>query len=131
MIPCADHPDTPALGYCRGCRIALCDPCCVFSINDDVWCQACGSAIEEETRPRYSRAAFVLVLGFGLTTAVWLVRAVVLRVYIPYFSLVLLLGYGGSMSLAWNTVHPLFGVERPTVARRRPGSPLPRHARRA
>lgn len=129
-IACANHPEASALAHCRSCRIALCDPCCTFTINDDIWCEACGSTIEDDARPRYGRAGVVLAIGFGVTTAVWLFKVLVLRTFIPYFMFAMLLAYAGSMFWAWNVLHPLFGVERPTVERRRPGTPLPRHARR-
>ena len=130
-IPCANHSDVGALAHCRGCRIALCDPCCAFTINEDIWCEACGSSLEEDARPPYGRGFVVLVIGFGITTAVFLFKVLVIRAPIPYFLFAVMLGYAGSMFWAWNTVHPIFGVERPTIERRRPRKPLPRHARRA
>ena len=127
---CANHTGAAAIARCRGCRLAFCDACCAFDINDDIWCEACGSGIEEDARPRYGRGALALTIGFAAVTAVWILKALFLPAPIPYFFFVLVLGYGGSIFWAWNTVSPIFET-RPKVTRRRRGAPLPRGAQRA
>jgi hypothetical protein len=123
---CANHPSTLSLGRCMRCRVACCDACIVFAINDDPWCEACGSVIEEQSKPRYGRGAVVLATLWGLVTVVWIAKAIFIPVPIPYFYAVLLFGYGGGMYAAWNVVSPVAGVEAPSIVRRTAGSPLPR-----
>jgi hypothetical protein len=100
--------------------------CIAFAINDDPWCEACGSSIEEESRPRYVRGAVVLAVVWALVSTIWVAKLVFVPMPIPYFFGVLLLGYGGGLYAAWNATSPVTGVEAPTTVRRRPGSPLPR-----
>ncbi len=118
-----------ALARCRGCRLAFCDACCVIEINDDIWCEACGSGIEEDARPRYGRGAVVFAIGFAAVSTVWVLKTLFVPARIPYFFFVLCLGYAGSMLWAWNTVSPVFET-RPAVLRRKSGSPVPRGAQR-
>ena len=101
-VPCANHPGSPSVGCCIRCRVSLCDACIAFAINDDPWCEACGSAIEEESRPRYVRGAVVLAVVWGLVSTIWVAKLVFVPVPIPYFFSVLLLGYGGGLYAAWN-----------------------------
>jgi hypothetical protein len=130
VTTCANHPAERALARCRQCRDVLCDRCCVFTINDDVWCEACGSGVEEDARPNYARGGIVLAIGVGLTTAVVVLKIAFVSARIPYFMHLMFLGYAGSIFWAWNTVSPVLGVDRPTVRRRMPGTPLPRNASR-
>ena len=129
LTPCANHPDASSLGQCLRCRVACCDACIAFAINDDPWCEACGSVVEEESQPRYLRGAVVLALLWTLVSAIWAAKLIFVGVPIPYFFVALLLGYAGSLYVAWNTALPVAGVLPPTIVRRGPGSPLPRRLR--
>ena len=124
--PCANHAGAASVGRCIRCRVACCDACIAFAINDDPWYEACGSAVEEESKPRYARGAFVVAAAWGLVSAIWVAKVVFVPVQIPYFLAALVLGYGGGLYAAWNTVSPVTGVEAPTIVRRRPGRPLPK-----
>ncbi len=129
-VRCENHPDAPSVARCIRCRVWCCDACVAFAINDDPWCEACGSVVEEESKPRYARGAVVLGAIWGLVTVVWIARLAFIPAPIPYFFTVLVLGYGGGLYAAWNAVSPVAGVEPPTIVRRRAGSPLPRRLNR-
>jgi hypothetical protein len=111
------------------CRVSCCDACIAYAINDDPWCEACGSAIEEESKLRYGRGASLLAVLWGIVTAVWFAKLVFVPLPIPYFYAALVLGYGGGLYAAWNAASPVTAVEAPTVIRRTPGSPLPRRTK--
>ena len=125
-VPCANHPESASLGRCIRCRTSLCDSCIAFAINDDPWCEACGTTIEEEARPRYARGVVVVSIAWGLVSAIWAAKVLFVPMPIPYFFGVLFLGYGGGLYAAWNAVSPVTGVEAPAIVRRRPGSALPK-----
>ena len=126
---CANHPALRAVDRCVRCRTPYCNDCIAYAINDDPWCEACGSAIEEDSKPRYVRGALVLAVGGGFVSALWLAKLFFLPARIPYFFFVLVMGYAGSLYAAWNAVAPANGVDPPTIVRRRPGEPLPKHLR--
>lgn len=125
-LACANHSGTPGVGRCVCCRVSLCDPCTVFAINDDPWCEACGSTLEEDSRPRYARAAVLLLIAWGLVSTVWIAKVVFVPMPVPYFFGMVFLGYAGGLYAAWGAASPATAGEAPTIVRRKPGSPLPR-----
>jgi len=45
---CENHPGVVAARICRKCDEPLCEPCCAFVVNDDVWCASCGAELQGE-----------------------------------------------------------------------------------
>jgi hypothetical protein len=68
--------------------------------------------------------AVVLAAIWGVVSAIWVARVVLVPGPIPYsfFVLVLVLGYGGGLYAASNTASRVTRVEAPTIVRRAPGT---------
>jgi len=127
--PCANHPEAAALALCRRCRTSLCDPCCTFTVNDDVWCEPCGRTLEEEeAKPRFTQARVVLAVGLTIATLTWIVpmRTMETKNAFPLYVLSLF-AYVVVAVLASRRAER-GELRRPEIARRPPGSPMPRNA---
>jgi hypothetical protein len=100
----------------------------VFTINDAPWCEPCGNAVIDETKPLWIPAIVIAVVGLGVVLAATFggVRGIGFR--LPW-QLGLVAG-SAVLALAakfvWRT--PL---DAPRILPRKPGDPLPRKAPRA
>ena len=47
---CAHHAGVLAARTCRKCDEPLCEPCCAFVVNDDIWCADCGEELQGDGR---------------------------------------------------------------------------------
>jgi hypothetical protein len=113
---CVNHPDRASVAQCRKCRNALCDDCKTFLVNRDAWCEPCGNALIDETRPRWALGAAAVVVGWGLIgLGVWAVGMLPIYLTIAAAVAVLL----GAEKLVFQTT----GGAPHIVKRGAPGAP--------
>ncbi len=67
---CGNHPGVPSARTCRKCDLPLCEPCCAFVVNDDVWCDSCGGELEGEGRSAQVAGRLSLLVGLGVLAAI-------------------------------------------------------------
>jgi hypothetical protein len=115
---CANHPEYPFLRACPKCAEPFCSTCLPFAVNGDPWCEPCGNALLEETRPRWLAGAVVWTLGIGLVTLVAILRYVLVAGRIPYFWMLLTAGYVVAITAGWRITFGLVPGERPRIERR-------------
>jgi hypothetical protein len=115
---CVNHADRGAFANCTRCRCPFCEDCCAFLVNDSPWCEPCGNAALEDSKPRWGRAGAFLALAWALVSTLWIVRLVARGYPIPFFYTALVLGYGGSLYAAWNLASPITGAHPPRIERR-------------
>jgi hypothetical protein len=115
---CANHAERTSAARCGRCRTDFCDECLAFDVNGAPWCSPCGNGALDESRPRYGRAAAFLAVAWSAVSLLWIVR-VVTGYTIPYLLVALVVGYGGSLGVAWNIASPITGAEPARIERRR------------
>jgi hypothetical protein len=118
-LPCVNHADRNARSKCVRCGHGFCDDCLVFSVDGALWCEPCGFALADEIKPRWVLGGITLAVGFGVTTAIWVGKRMVLGGYpIPWFLTAIFLGYAGSALLAWRWATETTTGEKPRIERR-------------
>ena len=115
---CVNHPDLRATSKCPKCAHAFCEGCLAFTVNGIPWCELCSNKLADESKPRWPLFWLGLAGGWTLTTVVWIAKIIFVRVPLPYFGTVLLLGYAGSAYAAWSLLSNTAG-EPPEIKRRR------------
>jgi hypothetical protein len=126
---CTGHPDVVAARICRKCDQPLCEPCCAYVVNDDIWCASCGGELAGDLRASArARTGFSV---FGVVAVVVLMGLVFLK--LGRF------GITGGLSLVvfltvtvaqlararWLRAGPRV-FHSPLIHRRQPGDALPR-----
>ena len=120
MVSCANHPDASAACRCTKCRSTLCDPCCVFLINGDPWCEPCGHGVIESRKGSPTLAVVVLlVLLAAWSGLLWYELAGLGRFYVRTVGLLII-----PFAAAWRIAFPP-SAKMTSVNRREKSMPLP------
>ena len=122
---CINPDGRRALTKCVRCGQPFCDDCLRFLVNTDPYCERCGNALQDDLRPRWLPAAFVMLAA----SATFLVVLVGYTYLVGRFFWALLLlgalGLGAAARFAWNVADPNV-ADKPRITERRAGDPLPR-----